>query len=71
MSDLYLPVPPIDIRRRTCQGCGQHKPTKGGSIRIGRGRSGGFFLCADCKARWTVEGKADASARPAVPRSDR
>jgi hypothetical protein len=65
MGDLYLRVPPIDIRRRTCQGCGQHKPTKGGSIRIGRGSSGGFFLCAECKARVTA-GRHDASGKAAA-----
>lgn len=65
MGDLYLRVPPIDIRRRTCQGCGQHKPTKGGSIRIGRGSSGGFFLCAECKARVTA-GRQAASDKAAA-----
>lgn len=50
-ATVWVRPPPIDIRFRLCRGCGQHKPAKGGSIFMRRGRSGGFFLCAECKPR--------------------
>jgi hypothetical protein len=48
-ADIHVRSPPIDIRLRICQHCGRHKPTKGGSIRVGKGLCGGHFVCADCK----------------------
>jgi hypothetical protein len=48
-ADIYVRPPPIDIRFRVCQCCGQRKPTKGGSIRVSNGLSGGHFVCAERK----------------------
>jgi hypothetical protein len=55
-AGLYVRSLPIDIRFRVCQNCGRHKPTKGGSIRVGKGLSGGSFVCADCKPKPACQG---------------